>query len=58
MVSQVKRRLLGMKMKTMVLIGVVTGVVLGIVAAVVSVSVGGAGAGSGEEVRWRSRAFY
>jgi len=41
---RVKKRLLGMKMKTMVLIGVVTAVVLGIVAAVVSVSVSGSSA--------------
>jgi len=41
--SRFKKRLLGMKMKTMVMIGVVSAIVLGIVAAVVSVSVSGSG---------------
>ena len=47
--SRLKKRLLGMKMKTMVMIGVVTAIVLAIVAAVVSVSV--SGSGSAEQVR-------
>lgn len=54
LLARVKRQVLGMKMKTMVLIGVVSVVVLAVVAAVVGVSVSGASgeASAGVSVLW------
>jgi len=46
--SRFKKRLLGMKMKSMVMIGVISAIVLGIIVAVVSVSVGGSGSSAEE----------
>lgn len=54
LLARVKRQVLGMKMKTMVLIGVVSVVVLAVVATVVGVSVSGASgeAAAGVSVIW------